>query len=178
VCGGGSLFTRVVIGFFLLAAFAFDQSATEAPSAEATHYPNVIHGELPLYPPIARAAHITGTVEIQLVVEKGAVIDAQVQSVGFDPSNRTVLSDEGKKKLGLYLSNPSLANVKTWQFESENRTTFLVTYVYKIEREETQLAESPKIELDMPRLVKVTTRPLKPTCSDCGADISGKPVGR
>ena len=57
--------------------------------------------------------------------------------------------------MGLYLSNPSVANVKTWQFQSEDRTTFLVTYVYKIEGEETPLREDPKVELDLPRLVKV-----------------------
>jgi hypothetical protein len=169
------VFTRIVIGFFLLAASAFGQSTADTP---ATHYPNLIHAEVPLYPPIAQAAHITGTVEIQVVVEKGAVVDAQVKSVILDPdpSHHVVLNDEGKKKVGLYLSNPSLANVKTWQFQPEDRTTFLVTYVYKIEGEETPLSEAPKVELDLPRLVKVTARPFRPTCSDCGADISGKPI--
>jgi hypothetical protein len=173
------VFTRVVIGVFLLAASAFGQSTADTPATQATHYPNLIHAELPLYPPIARAAHITGTVEIQVVVEKGAVVDAQVKSVVLDPSNdRVVLNDEGRKKVGLYLSNPSLANLKTWQFQSEDRTIFLVTYIYKIEGEQTQLSEDPKIELDLPRLVKVTAKPVKLYCSDCGADISGKPVGR
>jgi len=89
-----------------------------------------------------------------------------------------VLNEEGKKKVGSYLSNPSLANVKTWQFQSEDRTTFLVTYVYKIEGEQTPLPENPKVELDLPRLVAVTGKPFKPYCSDCGADISGTPVER
>jgi len=170
------LFTRVLIGVFLLAVSAFGQSTADTP---ATHYPNLIHAEVPLYPPIARAAHITGTVDIQVTVEKGALVDAQVKSVVLGPSNdRVVLNDEGKKKVGLYLSNPSLANVKTWQFQPEDRTAFLVTYVYKIEGEETPLPEAPKVELDLPRLVTITARPLKPTCFDCGADISGTPVGR
>ncbi len=96
------MFKRVVIGVFLLAASAFGQSTASTPATPATHYPNLIHAELPLYPPIARAAHITGTVEIQVVVEKGAVVDAQVKSVVLDPSNdRVVLNDEGKKKLSL-----------------------------------------------------------------------------
>jgi hypothetical protein len=53
-----------------------------------------------------------------------------------------------------------------------------VTYIYKIEGEQTPLPEDPKVELDLPRLVKVTAKPVKLYCSDCGADISGKPVGR
>jgi hypothetical protein len=42
-----------------------------------------------------------------------------------------------------------------------------VTYVYEIEGEETALPENPKVELDLPRFVKVTARPFKPTCNDC-----------
>ncbi len=42
-------------------------------------------------------------------------------------------------------------------------------YVYQIEGEQTSLPENPKVELDLPRLVKVTAKPFKPTCSDCGA---------
>lgn len=169
--------TLGVLVIFVLAASAFGQSTVGTPAAQATHYPTLTRAEVPLYPPIARAAHITGTVEIQVVVEKGAVVDAQVKSVVLAPSDHVVLNEEGKKKVGLYLSNPSLANVKTWQFQSEDRTTFLVTYVYKIEGEETPLPENPKVELDLPRLVTVTAKPFKPYCSDCGADISGKPVG-
>ena len=68
------MFTRVLIGVFLLAVSAFGQSTADTP---ATHYPNLIHAEVPPYPPIARAAHITGTVEIQVVVEKGADISGK-----------------------------------------------------------------------------------------------------
>jgi hypothetical protein len=139
------------LAFLLFASSAFGQSSTAgAPDSGVTHYPKLIHAELPLYPAIAWTAHISGTVEIQVTVERGAVVDAQLKS-GSNP----------------YLSNPSITNVKSWQFQSEDRTAFLVTYVYKIEGEETQLPENPKIELDLPHLVKVTARPFKPSCSDC-----------
>jgi hypothetical protein len=70
-----------LLGMFLLAATVWGQ-ATQGPTAiDAAHYPQVIHAEIPLYPPIARAAHITGTIEIQVVVEKGAVVDTKVKSV-------------------------------------------------------------------------------------------------
>lgn len=143
------MLTRLLV-FLLFAGSAFGQSAVGTPLADAAHYPKLIHAELPLYPPIPWTAHISGTVEIQVTVEKGAVVDAQLKS---DSSP--------------YLSNPSLANVKSWQFQSEDRTAFLVTYVYKIEGKETKLPENPKIELDLPRFVTVTARPFKPSCSDC-----------
>jgi hypothetical protein len=79
------------------------------------------------------------------------------------------VKEEQQEKLLSYLSLPSVANIKTWQFDPEpgGRTTFSVMYVYKIEGEQTPLPENPKIELDLPRVVKVTVRPFKPSCSDC-----------
>lgn len=136
--------------FLLFAGSTFGQNTVGASLSDTTHYPKLIHAELPLYPAVAWTAHISGTVEIRVIVERGAVVDAQLKSNGSP-----------------YLSNPSLANVKGWQFQSEDRTTFLVTYVYKIEGEETKLPENPKIELNLPRIVKVTARPFKTSCSDC-----------
>jgi hypothetical protein len=153
------------------------QTSSKPSTAEVAHYPQVTHADVPLYPPIARAAHITGTVEIQIVVEKGTVIDAKVKSVAIDAStNGAVLNGEGEKKVGPYLSNSALANVKTWQFDSGDRISFAVKYVYRIAGEATSLPESPMVELNLPVLVKVTSPPLKPTCMDCGADIGGSPV--
>lgn len=141
--------------FLLFAGSAFGQSAVKTPLSSAAHYPKLTHADLPLYPAIAWTAHISGTVEIQVTVERGAVVDAQLKSNGSP-----------------YLSNPSLENVKSWQFQSEDRATFLVTYVYKIEGKETKLPENPKIELDLPSVVRVTARPFKPSCSDCVPDAT------
>jgi hypothetical protein len=47
-----------------------------------------------------------------------------------------------------------------------------VKYVYLIEGEPTTVNENPKVELNLPDLVKVTARPIKPTCNDCGASPS------
>jgi hypothetical protein len=158
----------------LLAVTASGQASPKPSTAKAVHYPQVIHADVPLYPPIARAARITGTVEIQIVVEKGTVVDAKLKSVAIDASaNGAVLNDEGKKKAGPYLSNSALANLKTWQFDSGDRTTFAVKYVYRIAGKATSLPESPMVELNLPILVKVTSRPLKPTCC---TDIGGTPI--
>ena len=158
--------TRIALAVLIFGAFAFGQSTS---AAETTEYPTVTYAEVPLYPAIARAAHISGTVEIQITVEKGAVVHAQVKSVVLGSSNGAVLNDEGKKKVGLYLSNPAVANVKTWRFQPQGGASFLVTYVYKIEGEQTSLPENPKVEMDLPRRVTVTAKPSKPYCSDgCG----------
>jgi|SRR5579859_218094 len=148
--------TRILTTLVLLVVSAFGQDTQKATNADAAHYPNLIHAELPLYPPLARTAHIVGTVELQVTVERGAVTDAQVKSSSSP-----------------FLSNPAIANVKTWQFQPEDRTVFLVTFVYQIKGKQTALPESPKIEMDLPRIVKVTAKPFKPTCSDCVSQNSG-----
>ena len=159
------------IAFLLLwLTTALGQNSVEARSAGAVPYPRLIHAELPLYPSAAWSAHLSGTIEIDVTVEKGAVVEAQVKhgivetQVGGE---RGAVKEEQQAKLLSYLSLPSVANVKTWQFQPEERSTFTVTYVYKIEGEQTPLPENPKIELDLPRVVKVTVRPFKPSCSDC-----------
>jgi TonB family protein len=143
--------TRILLGMILLTAMAWSQGASSQKAVEA-HYPNLVRAELPLYPPLAWSAHLSGTVEIQVTVKRGSVEDAQIKS------------STAKNQL---LSLHSLENVKTWQFQSENRTTFVVTYIYQIEGKETLLPENPKVELELPLFVKVTARPFKPTCSDC-----------
>jgi hypothetical protein len=148
------------------------QNASSPKPVDTTHYPQVLRAEVPLYPPIARTVHISGTIEIQVVVEKGAVVDAHVTSYEIqiaDPSHRAVYDDQAKATASHLLGGPSLANVKTWQFQSEDRAVFLVKYVYRIEGEETPFPESPKVELDLPRSVTVTARPFKPTCNDCSS---------
>jgi hypothetical protein len=119
-------------------------------SQEAINYPKLIYAELPLYPRVAWSSHITGTVEIQVTVVRGSVVGVQV-----------------KASSSPFLTNPTVANVKRWKFESGSHTTFPVTYVYAIEGKQTPVPENPRLELDLPRVVRITARPFKPTCSDC-----------
>jgi hypothetical protein len=41
----------------------------------------------------------------------------------------------------------------------------VVTFVYKLEGEETLMPENAKVELDLPLMVKVTAKPFRPTHS-------------
>lgn len=128
-----------------------------------TDYPALIRVDVPPYPAIARAADISGTVEIQVVVEKGNVVEAQSKSVAVATWRGPALTEDGKRKLGLYLSNSAVENVKSWQFEEENRRTFVVTYVYSIEGQPTSSFEKPKVEFDLATAtVIITATPLKP----------------
>jgi len=165
--------TLTLITVFLLTAFGAGQGTEQPVSSEAAHYPSVIHADLPLYPPLTSTLRIGGTVKIEVTVEKGAIVEAHIESAEIkfsDPQKEKLYDAQAKERMAKqFLADPSLANLKTWQFRPEDRATFLVTYVYRIEGEETALPENPKVELDLPRLVKVTARPFKPTCSDCGA---------
>lgn len=140
------MFKPIIIAIFI-AVCAFVGSANDHRDSEhATHYPELIGGEMPLYPPVARTANISGTVEIVVTVERGSVIDVQVKSSASP-----------------LLTNPTVKNVKTWQFASEEPATFLVRFVYEIKGKQTLKPESPRLELDLPRLVKITVRPFRPT---------------
>ena len=144
--------TRILITLFLFAASGFAQTTTKPTNAGATRYPVLTHAEMPIYPRVPLTAHISGTVIIQVTVEHGSVTNAQVQS-----------SDSP------FLSNPAVENVKTWQFEPNADSTFVVKYVYQIKGKGTPLLENPKVEIELPHLVTVTARPIKPSCSDCRA---------
>ena len=166
------MFYGRMLGLILLSATTiWGQTSPGSGATPQAHYPRLLRADVPLYPPLARTAHISGTVEIQVVVEKGTVTDAQVKSVVLASWNGPELTDDGKKKVGRYLSEPSLANLKTWEFQMEDRAEFLVTYAYRIEGEETNQPENAKVELELPILVRITVRPFKPTCHDCSTSL-------
>lgn len=132
--------------------------------AQSEHYPPISHAELPPYPALARALNLTGAVEIQFVIAKGIVSDAQLKSVVFDCRACTQpLTEEGKNRIGEFISVPSLANIKKWRFKSDTgRTTFVVRYVYRIAGKETVGLKKPNVKAHLP-LVTVTARPVKQT---------------
>jgi hypothetical protein len=103
------------------------------------------------------------------------VVNAEVKSVTISSCNCPALSEEGKEKLGLFLSKPAVDNLNTWRFQSVDRASFDVKYVYVIDGEPTSTPDSSRVDFNLP-VVKVMARPIKPTCFDCGADIVGKPI--
>jgi hypothetical protein len=162
--------SKTIAVFLML--FGLCQTTAVPPPSEPVHYPKLIRADVPLYPSLARTAHITGDIQILVTVENGSVTDTQVRSAEVkvtDPSNQAVYDVRAREVASRQLSEPSLENLKTWRFEPEPTIRFAVTYVYRIEGETTSLPENPDVQLDLPRLIKVTARPFRPTCSDCGA---------
>lgn len=100
---------------------------------------------LPVYPPIGRAARITGKVVVAVTVSGGKVTGTEVKS--------------GPR----LLFGATVANLQTWRFGSDVNGTFPVTYSYAISGDETDNPTNPRVEM-LPSLdVNITARPVKPT---------------
>src|SRR5437016_11596952 len=104
-----SMSNSIFVPLLLLLALGLSHNAQRPTASEGGHYPRLVHADLPLYPPLARTAHVSGKVEIQLTVQKGAVVDAQIKSTEIDiDSQQGVVYDSTAKKIaGKYLSDPS-----------------------------------------------------------------------
>ncbi len=104
-----------------------------------------------MYPPIAKAAHVTGKVIVRVTVKGGLV------------EKTDVLSKPDVASGGRLLETPTVENLKTWHFAANVARTFTVTYTYEISGTETDDPTNPKVEL-LPSLdVRITARPVKPT---------------
>ncbi len=103
-----------------------------------------------MYPPIARAAHITGKVTVRLTVEDGLVVRTDVLSK-LDPSGQR------------FLETVTVENLKTWRFAATVTGAFTVNYTYEISGTPTDEPTNARVEM-LPSLdVKITARPVKPT---------------
>jgi hypothetical protein len=129
-----------------------------AGSAQRGHaLPVVSFAEVPLYPPIARAANISGVVHVVITTDGHRVVTAHVQD------GPTVLSDAAQK------------NASGWQFATHEPTTFTVTYVYKLVDNRKPLLHGPKVILQLPTEIEVDavrwlgTKDMAPTTVPSGA---------
>jgi TonB family protein len=103
----------------------------------------VQNAELPRYSAMARRAGIAGEVKIKVKVSSGKVASAEVES------GDRILAAE------------ALSNVKTWSFALQvEDEVFTSTFVYILERRKSGEGSEPKIELQLPLLVKVTAHTL------------------
>lgn len=135
----------------LLAVPMLGQTPAPASSPEV---PILLEAALPTYPPIWRAAHLSGKVIVRVTVKNGHVVETAVQS--------------GES----HLQVPTVTNLKTWRFDDQVSGVFTVTYTYEIAGTETDAPTNPRVEMSPSLDVKITARPVKPTCNDCGAPPS------
>ena len=118
----------LVFSIFLAAEVSSAQEASET-------LPKVIEHAEPLYPPIARTAHITGEVKVKIITDGQSV--------------REAVAETGPP----LLHKASEDNAKTWKFVPHTPNTFHVTFRYKILSGgvEVKFLQSPDIvELEAP----------------------------
>jgi outer membrane biosynthesis protein TonB len=103
-----------------------------------------------MYPPIAKAAHVTGRVILRATINDGQVVKTDVLSK-LDPSGQR------------FLETAAVLNLKTWHFAADVNGVFTVTYIYAISGTETEEPTNAKVTI-LPSLdVEITARPVKPT---------------
>ncbi len=119
--------------------------------------PRLIGADMPFYPQLAEAAHITGWLQILVTVKQGKVVRTELVHAESKGRDAQIWKDGS-----LWLTNPTLAYLKTWRFDSDVNTSFLVRFTYKIVGAETDQPTTPTMEV-LPSLdVNVTARPVKP----------------
>ena len=135
----------------LLLASLFPET-TKAQEANNPQYLVVVQGELPLYPAVAKTARLSGSVQVLVIVKDGEVTGAE--AISGNP----------------LLVSPTIKNIKTWKFVKSVNATFTTTFQYRLEEAEAPEPSNPKIELELPTLVKITAKPTKGPCHDCGTN--------
>ena len=137
-------------------ARAHSQGGTETgyDSLIRQHMEIVYQAEVPQYPPVALRARLSGTVHLHAFVEKGEVVKTESDS----PIHL------------LTLIHAATENIKTWQFSPDARGVFDVTFIYELQETEGNFPENPHIEMQLPTMVKISAKPVKPK----GREASGK----
>ena len=119
--------------------------------------PRLIAAEMPCYPPVAEAARVSGWLEARVTVDRGKVLQAEVVRAEARDNHSHVWKDGSQ-----WLNAPTLTYLKTWRFDSDVDTSFVVRFTYSIAGSETHEPTTPTIEI-LPSLdVNVTARPVKP----------------
>ena len=125
----------------LLFVGSLSPKTIKAQEADNLQYLVVVHGELPLYPALAKTARVSGSVQVQVTVKDGEV--TETEAISGHP----------------LLVSPTIKNIKTWKFVETVNATFTTTFEYRLEQAEAPEPANPKIELELPTLVKITARP-------------------
>jgi hypothetical protein len=113
------------------------------PADLSQNVPYLQEAALPGYPPIGRAASVTGRVIATVTISGGRVTNTEVKSGAH------------------LLVGGTVANLKTWRFADNVNGTLTVTYTYTISGDETDSLVNPTVEM-LPSLdVNITSRPVK-----------------
>jgi len=131
---------------------------TTSGSHSSSVIPVLRSGDVPTYPPIAKAARITGKVSVRIHVAAGKVVRVEMLSADLKERGHKLTS-----KAAPWLTTPMVASLKTWQFDKSVNNDFVVHYIYEIVGTATDIPTNPKVEISPSLDVKITARPVKPT---------------
>lgn len=93
----------LLLGVFLV----FPASGQDAGSG--SQVPILMEASLPAYPAIWRAAHLSGNIVVRAIIRNGRVAETDVV--------------HGESHLDI----PTIANLKTWRFDSDVNTSITIT---------------------------------------------------
>ena len=140
--------SRLVSRLLLLTISVLVLSTAIAQQPKAS-MPMVAGAAVPLYPPLARAAHVQGVVHVKITTDGTKVTAAH--------------AEDGHRLLAVAAEE----NARTWLFTKHEPTSFTVTYRYRISTDGDP--NNPTVTLRFPTDVEVSTAPL--VLSDPPAEI-------
>jgi hypothetical protein len=132
---------RQLICLGLLASFSALRAPLAASSPTQVAAPTVVAAEVPLYPPLARAASQQGVVVIEVFTD------------GDKANSIKVLSGMA------LLAEGATSNLRSWRFVRYPPQTFQVTYRYRLS---TGCKGNPDVKLTLPLEVSVCSKPSQP----------------
>ena len=133
------LISRIVA--MLLIATATSLVAT-GQQTNMTAPPMIAAAGVPLYPKIARMARIESVVHVKVTTDGRRCIAAQ--------------AEDGHKMLAAAAEK----NALTWEYETHEPTTFMVTYQYKLVDDLKDNPHGPTVILRLPTEVEVLATPI------------------
>jgi TonB family protein len=129
----------------LMGTMALAQSVENNKAQPAHSALRLEHADVPLYPQMARVARIVGTVEVQVTVSNGKVVNTELKSSPKGPP---------------LLSQATLDNIQTWRFYKLDSGTFTTKFIYELKTYKTLDSLNSKAELQLPFLAKITAVPV------------------
>jgi hypothetical protein len=103
-------------------------------------FPEVESAQVPRYPSMAYRSGISGEVDIEVKVRDGKVVETTAKS--------------GDRMLSMETEE----NIRSWKFSPDVTWTFTTKFIYSLERPPIREHRKPKIELELPMLVKITAQ--------------------
>lgn len=133
------LIWRIVSILLIVTATALVATGQQA---NMTAPPIIAAAGVPLYPQLARMARIEGVVHVKVTTDGHRSITAK--------------AEDGHKMLAAAAEQ----NAQTWEFETHEPTTFIVTYQYKLVEGLKDNPSGPTVILRFPTEVEVLATPI------------------